>query len=137
MYRAYEIKEELNLNGLKVHLHSLNRPINKNTDIYMVDTFGETKAFLKLSKIAFMGKSLHGFGGQNPLEAARLGNRILHGPNTEKHGISTKINSYKDLKNLVVKFDRKKNYSQQIIKKLTYTGNQILINNEKEINKYF
>ena len=33
-------------------------------------------------------------------------------------------------------FDRKKNYSQQIIKKLAYTGNQILINNEKEINKY-
>ena len=44
---------------------------------------------------------------------------------------------YNDLKNLVVKFERKKNNSQQIIKKLTYTGNQILINNEKEINKYF
>ena len=25
----------------------------------------------------------------------------------------------------------------QIIKKLAYTGNQILLNNEKEINKYF
>ena len=147
VHRAQEIKEELNSNGLNVHLHSSNRPINKNTDIYIVDTFGETKAFLKLSKIAFMGKSIHGFGGQNPLEAARLGNRIIHGPNIEnfvevydflkKHGISTKINSYKDLKNLVVKFDRKKNHSQQIIKKLTYTGNQILINNEKEINKYF
>ena len=55
----------------------------------------------------------------------------------KKHGISSKINSYNDLKNLVIKFERKKNYSQQIIKKLTYTGNQILINNEKEINKYF
>ena len=35
-----------------------------------------------------------------------------------------------------LKFDNKKNYSQQIIKKLAYTGNQILLNNEKEINKY-
>ena len=147
VHRAYEIKEELNSNGLKVHLHSLNRPINKNTDIYMVDTFGETKAFLKLSKIAFMGKSIFAYGGQNPLEAARFGNRIIHGPNIEnfievydflkKQGISSKIKSYKDLESLVKKFDRKKNYSQQIIKKLAYTGNQILINNEKEINKYF
>ena len=147
IHRAQEIKEEINSTGLKVHLHSSNRPMNKDTDIYLVDTFGETKAFLRLSKTAFMGKSIHAFGGQNPLEAARLGNRIIHGPNIEnfvevydflkKHGISSKINSYNDLKNLVVKFERKKNNSQQIIKKLTYTGNQILINNEKEINKYF
>ena len=42
----------------------------------------------------------------------------------EKQGISTKIKSYKNLENLVLKFDRKKNYSQQIIKKLAYIGNQ-------------
>ena len=46
VHRANEIKEELNLIGLKVHLHSTNRPINRDTDIYLVDTFGETKAFL-------------------------------------------------------------------------------------------
>ena len=120
--------------------------MNKDTDIYLVDTFGETKAFLRLSKTAFMGKSIHAFGGQNPLEAARLGNRIIHGPNIEnfvevynflkKLGISTKIKSYKDLEKKIIKFNRKKNYSNQIIKKLAYTGNQILLNNEKEINKY-
>ena len=127
-------------------MHSSNRQISSNTDIYLVDTFGETKSFLKLSKIAFMGKSIYAHGGQNPLEAARFGNRIVCGPNIEnfvevydfleKVGISTKIKSYKDLENLVVKFDRKKNYSQQIIKKLTYIGNEILLKNEKEINKY-
>ena len=147
IHRTNEIKEQLNSNDLNVHLHSSNRPINRETDIYLVDTFGETKSFLKLSKIAFIGKSVHGFGGQNPLEAARLGNRIIHGPNIEnfievydflkKLGISTKINSNKDLENLVYQFNRKKNYSQQITKKLAYIGNQILINNEKEINKYF
>ena len=146
IHRAYEIKEELNLNGLKVHFHSSNNTIRKDTDIYLVDTFGETKSFLKLSNVAFMGKSIHGYGGQNPIEAARLGNRIIHGPNIEnfievyhflkKHGISTKIKTYKDLEKLVVKFNRKKNYSNQIIKKLAYTGKQILLNNEKEINKY-
>ena len=144
--RANEIKQELNLNELKVHLHTSNKLINSDTDIYLVDTFGETKSFLKLSKIAFMGKSVCAHGGQNPLEAARLGNRIIHGPNIEnfievydllkKQGISTKIKTYKDLEKLVVKFYKKKNYSQQIIKKLSYTGNQILLNNEKEINRY-
>ena len=93
-----------------------------------------------------MGKSIFAHGGQNPLEAARLGNRILHGPNTEnfeevyeflkKHDISTKINSIKHLENLIVKFDKKKNFSNQIIKKLSYIGNEILSNNEKEICKY-
>ena len=147
IHRAQEIKDELNQIGLNVYLHSSNKHFRNDTDIYLVDTFGETKSFLKLSKIAFMGKSIHGYGGQNPIEAARLGNRIIHGPNIEnfvevykfleKHGISTKIKSYKDLENLVIKFNRKKNYSNQIIKKLAYTGNQILLNNEKEINKYF
>jgi len=147
IHRADEIKEELNLSGLKVHFHSSNNTIKNDTDIYLVDTFGETKSFLKLSKVAFMGKSIHGYGGQNPIEAARLGNRIIHGPNIEnfievyhflkKHGISTKIKTYKDLEKLVVKFNRKKNYSNQIIKKLAYTGKKILLNNEKEINKYY
>ena len=146
IHRADEIKEELNLSGLKVHFHSSNNTIKNDTDIYLVDTFGEAKSFLKLSKVAFMGKSIHGYGGQNPIEAARLGNRIIHGPNIEnfievyhflkKHRISTKIKTYKDLEKLVVKFNRKKNYSNQIIKKLAYTGKQILLNNEKEINKY-
>jgi len=144
--RANEIKDELNSNNLKVHLHTSNKPLNNDTDIYIVDTFGETKSFLEFSKIAFMGKSIHAYGGQNPLEAARQGNRIIHGPNIEnfeevydylkKLGISSKINSYKSLENLIIKFHKKRNYSQQIIKKLAYTGNQILLNNEKEINKY-
>ena len=118
IHRANEIKENLNSNNLKVHLHTSNKPIKKDTDIYLVDTFGETKQFLKLSKITFVGKSIHAHGGQNPLEAARLGNRIIHGPYIEnfveiydflkKHGISTKINSSKDLENLIIKFNKKK-----------------------------
>ena len=146
VHRAVEISEELSALGVNVHLHSSNKAIKNSTDIYLVDTFGETKLFLKLSKIAFIGKSLSANGGQNPLEAARLGNRIIHGPNVEnftevydylnKQGISSKIKSYKNLEDLIIKFYKKKNYSQQIIKKLNYIGNQILLKNEKEINKY-
>ena len=146
VHRSDEILKKLNSDNLKVHLHTSNKQVHNKTDIYLVDTFGETKSFLKFSKIAFMGKSIYASGGQNPLEAARLGNRILHGPNIEnfeevydflkKHGISTQIKSHKSLENLIVKFHKKKNYSQQIIKKLAYTGNQILLNNEKEIIRF-
>ena len=61
--------------------------------------------------------------------AKRVGIDLTH------HHLSEEI-SKPDLEKLVIKFNRKKNYSNQIIKKLAYTGNQILLNNEKEINKY-
>jgi len=75
-----EIVSELQGLGLKANLHSL-RPKNlKNSDIYIVDTFGETKKFHKLSATVFLGGSIINRGGQNPLEAARYGAKILHGP---------------------------------------------------------
>ena len=41
---------------------------------------GELGLFFRLSKIVFIGKSLVPLGGQNPLEALRLGCAIIHGP---------------------------------------------------------
>ena len=46
IHRAQEIKDELNLIGLNVHLHSSNKLIKNDTDIYLVDAFGETKSLL-------------------------------------------------------------------------------------------
>ena len=81
IHRTSEIKEEIEKTGLKIHLHSSNKKINNKTDIYLVDTFGETKLFIKICKIVFLGGSLIQHGGQNPLEAARLGCKVIHGPN--------------------------------------------------------
>ena len=39
-------------------------------DIYIVDTFGETKKFHKIGCSVFIGGSIINKGGQNPLEAA-------------------------------------------------------------------
>ena len=65
---------------LKVHLHS-QKIIDKGTEIYLVDSYGETKSFYNNCKNIFLGGSLVNHGGQNPLEAARFGCNILHGPN--------------------------------------------------------
>jgi 3-deoxy-D-manno-octulosonic-acid transferase len=51
-----------------------------NTDIYVADTMGELGLFYRLAPIVFMGGSLVPHGGQNPIEAVKLGAAIVHGP---------------------------------------------------------
>ena len=54
---------------------------DRQTGIYVADTIGEIGLFYALAPIVFMGKSLiEGGGGQNPIEPAKLGGAILHGP---------------------------------------------------------
>jgi 3-deoxy-D-manno-octulosonic-acid transferase len=52
----------------------------RRTEIYVADTIGELGLIYRLSPIVFMGGSLVRHGGQNPIEAAKLGTAILHGP---------------------------------------------------------
>ena len=53
---------------------------DRGTDIYIVDTIGELGLIYRLAPTVFMGGSLVRHGGQNPIEAAKLGAAILHGP---------------------------------------------------------
>ena len=53
---------------------------DRGTDVYVVDTIGELGLVYRLAPIVFMGGSLVRHGGQNPIEAAKLGAAILHGP---------------------------------------------------------
>lgn len=50
------------------------------TDIYIADTMGELGLIYRLAPMVFIGGSLVRHGGQNPIEAAKLGAAILHGP---------------------------------------------------------
>lgn len=51
-----------------------------NADIYIADTLGELGLFYRLAPIVFVGGSLVEHGGQNPIEAVKLGAAIVHGP---------------------------------------------------------
>lgn len=66
--------------GLAAHMRSRRDALPSEGGIYIADTIGETGLFYRLSGIAFMGRSLAGGGGQNPIEPAKLGTAILHGP---------------------------------------------------------
>ena len=67
--------------GLAASARSQGSSIEAATDIYVADTMGELGLFYRLGTAVFVGKSLMaGGGGQNPIEPAKLGNAILHGP---------------------------------------------------------
>ena len=134
--RAEDIANELKKLGLRFHVHSRLKKNDENADIYIVDTYGELNKFYKISNIVFMGGSLINHGGQNPLEPAKLGCKIIHGPHIDNFKeiynrlnemkISTKFNSYnngikiieKELKRKNLNFENKKiiNYGQKILK---------------------
>ena len=97
IHRVRQIKSELDNLRLNVTNHSSNTKNLNNIDIYIVDTFGETKQFHKVGTSVFIGGSIINRGGQNPLEAARYGARILHGPNVDNFK-----DVYKTLSNLKI-----------------------------------
>jgi 3-deoxy-D-manno-octulosonic-acid transferase len=66
--------------GLHVALRSHEDLPTATTDIYVADTMGELGLFYRLAPIVFMGGSLVEHGGQNPIEAIKLGAAIVHGP---------------------------------------------------------
>ena len=53
---------------------------DRYTEIYVADTLGELGLIYRIAPIVFIGGSLVRHGGQNPIEAAKLGAAILHGP---------------------------------------------------------
>lgn len=50
------------------------------TEIYLADTMGELGVLYRSAPIVLVGGSLVPHGGHNPLEPARLGCAVLHGP---------------------------------------------------------
>ncbi len=134
--RVEKIKSDLNKLNLNVHLDHPKKKIKSNTDIYLVNSYGKTKSIFKICKNVFLGGSLINHGGQNPLEAARYGCRIFHGPHIsnfreiynhlQKKNISYMVRNQSHLTNLLQEKLIKKNYSKKSIKNLNLEGKKIL-----------
>ena len=78
--RGEPIAEMCAARGLPVALRSRGDHFHPDAGIYVADTMGELGLFYRVTDIVFLGKSLAGGGGQNPIEAAKLANAVLHGP---------------------------------------------------------
>ena len=133
VHRVKEITKEIEKLNLKVVCHSSKKRDLSKVDIYLVDTFGETKEFHKLACSVFLGGSIIKRGGQNPLEAARFGAKIFHGPN---------IDNFKDVYKLLGSLNISKKISNPkklassiVFKKIKYSGLKIKNIGEKILKK--
>ena len=149
--RVHKIKEELLKLNLKIILSSELNRIDSKTDILLVDSYGEALKFYNISKYVFLGKSLVKSlikdSGQNPIEAARLGCKIFHGPYVSNFretyeylkalDISKEINNSNELSlSLVEEFKEDKAKNQEIVTKIENYGQNILNNVIMELKKY-
>jgi len=143
--RTNEIASALNNLDLNCITHSSNQKIQKDTDVYLVDSYGESSRFYSLTNISFVGGSIINHGGQNPLEPARLGNYIINGPNVKNFKeIYSFLNNLKmasstsnilKMENFILKKIKTK-VPNKNIKKIIKIGDEVLEKNLFYINKY-
>tara|TARA_B100000900_G_scaffold50163_1_gene37023 strand:+ start:1125 stop:2375 length:1251 start_codon:yes stop_codon:yes gene_type:complete len=117
VHRVKEIINNVEGLNLKIVTHSSKKNRLKDTDLYIVDTFGETNRFHRIASSVFLGGSIIKRGGQNPLEAARYGARILHGPN---------VDNFKDVYKLLkgLKISKKITTPKKLADSITFKKNK-------------
>ena len=142
--RVNEIKDEIKTLGLNVITRTSNKNIQNETDIYLVDTYGETKKFFNISKIAFIGGSLIRHGGQNPIEPARYRLNIIHGPYIDNFKDIYKFFNEKKIAHKIKNLDQLIDCTEILLKKkknkiinLKKIGNSILKKSIIEIEDIF
>jgi 3-deoxy-D-manno-octulosonic-acid transferase len=133
----------------KLRLNSLTQDslsdIKNDTDILIINTYGNIQRFLKLSKYIFIGGSLIDHGGQNPIEVAYNNSFIFHGPYiynfTEiynflnKENISFEVKTEKELIDLIEK-KINTNQGNNIKDKIIKIGDEILSSTIKKLDQY-
>ena len=149
--RVAKIDTELSNLHLKVAFYSKLDQLDESTDILIIDSYGESLKFYNISKYVFLGKSLSKTlimnSGQNPIEPARLGCKIFHGPNvtnfTEIYeylktlGVTKKVNNSDELSlSLVEEFKENKAKNDEIAAKIQNYGQNIFNNVIIELKKY-
>ena len=124
--------------------------ILNDKEVILVNFYGELPMFLKNIKSVFLGKStikkLENVGGQNPIDAAKLGCKIYHGPfvyNFQEiyellndYKITKEIKGLEDLASKVkFDFDNPEKNNFDISEKIVRLGQQTLKNTIKKINE--
>ena len=149
--RTEKITNDLSKLNLKITLYSKFEEISNDTDILLINAYGQASKFYEISKCVFVGKSivssLKNDSGQNPIEPARLGCKIFHGPNVSNFeeiydylkslGVAKKIFNFLELsKSLVEELNEDKIINSQIIEKIENYGQNTLNNTLNEIKIY-
>ena len=109
--RSAAIKSLCDKLNLKSQILNKNETIQEGFEVIIINSFGILSNYLRYAKSVFIGKSmlksLEKVGGQNPIDAAKLGCKIYHGPYIynfkevyeilEKNNVSKRINNHYQL----------------------------------------
>ena len=141
--RSRSIDDELKKLNLKTQIVNGHNKIDKNAEILIIESYGQTKSFYSICKNVFLGGSLINHGGQNPLEATRFGCNIMHGPYIsnfkeifkmlKSKNMSIQINNEKNMTKILNNFFKKKTNFKKKQAELNRIGKKTAINFYKEI----
>ena len=130
VHRNKGIFSKLSKMGFKLQIKNENDKIDKAAEIVLINYYGAVNTFLRKIKNVFIGKSLVKklikVGGQNPIEAAKMGCYIFHGPYVYNFA-----EIYRDLKNK--EFSEEINYPEELANKLlrNFGNDKKLVDGEK------
>ncbi len=148
--RVDEIKKLCDNFNLNFQVLKNGGKIVDDKEIIIINSFGILPSYFKFAKSVLMGKSLfkkYGkVGGQNPIEAARLGCKIYHGPfiknfeeiykTLEENKIAKKIINKSELvEYLIQDLDNEEKEIEKYSSIMNNLSNNILSNTMAEINK--
>ena len=149
--RVSEIKELCNKKKINSKIINHDEEISNDYEVYIINYFGALSKYYKFAKSVFIGKSLikklKDDSGQNPIDAAKSGCKIYHGPYVynfeeiyqilKENGVSKIINTVDDLVDyLYLDLNNSNVHNNKISSKLNNLGEQTLFATMKNINKF-
>ncbi len=149
--RVDRIFSRLKDKGLEVQIKNENDHIKNDVDVVLVNYYGSTLKYLNYFKQIFVGKSflkkLQSVGGQNPIDAVKMGCKIYHGPYVynfkeiydylDENKFAEKIDSESTLAEKIVNyFEKRPMQDNKGIEKINIYSEQIFNNVIKEYNKF-
>ena len=149
--RINDIKKICDKLKISYQILSKNDFIDDSKEIILINSYGALAVFLKYAKSVFIGKStikkLKNVGGQSPIDAAKMGCKIYHGPYIynfreiyeilKENKISLEIKGSEDLAISLEKDLRNmKKTEGEISAKISLLGQKTLDNTMQKINNF-
>tara|TARA_B100001029_G_C15059645_1_gene457284 strand:+ start:1945 stop:3219 length:1275 start_codon:yes stop_codon:yes gene_type:complete len=149
IHRVEDIKKLSQKFKLNSQIFNEGDEIRSDIEVLIINSFGALQKYFAYCNNVFIGKSmirkLKSVGGQNPIEAAKQGCKIFHGPFVynfketyhllKSYDISEKVENVDELsKKLIENLNKEKKIDQKKIERLNLYGEKILENIIKELN---
>jgi|TARA_B100001063_G_scaffold28885_1_gene22100 3-deoxy-D-manno-octulosonic-acid transferase len=137
--------------GLNAQVLNDDDVILEDKEIILINSFGVLQKYFKYAKSVFIGKSidkkLKNVGGQSPIDAAKFGCKIYHGPYVynfkeiyeilKKNNISKEIKNYMELSdNLIKDLETFKKDENKISNLIDNLGKETLAKTMKYVNNF-